>query len=73
MNGSNVFILITNELKKFLINFGTLIEQIYKKLYCMKNKAFNKKTITILSAIVILVAGALALKMIADSESRVDY
>ncbi len=40
----------------------------------MKNKkGFNKTTITILSAVVILVAGALALKMLADSETRVDY
>ncbi len=39
----------------------------------MKNKVFNKSTITILSVVAILVAGALALKAIADSESRVDY
>ncbi len=40
----------------------------------MKKKKFlDKKSIPILSAIAILIAGALALKIIADSESRVDY
>ncbi|MEP7252454.1 MAG: hypothetical protein ABI683_08740 [Ginsengibacter sp.] len=36
-------------------------------------KLLNKISIPILSAIVIIIAGALTLKMIADSESRVDY
>lgn len=38
-----------------------------------KKKLLNKTSISILAAIVIIIAGALALKFIADSESRVDY
>lgn len=39
----------------------------------MKKKIVNKTTITILSVVALLVGGALALKAIADSESRIDY
>ncbi len=39
----------------------------------MKKKALNKSSIAILSVVAIIVAGAIALKVIADSESRVDY
>ena len=39
----------------------------------MKNKALNKSTIAILSVVAVLIAGAIALKVIADCESRVDY
>ncbi len=51
---------------------GIFIEMNYKKLI-MKKKTLNTSTITILSVVAIIVAGALALKAIADSESRVDY
>lgn len=38
-----------------------------------KDKYLNKTTISILSAVAIIIVGGLILKMIADSESRVDY
>ena len=39
----------------------------------MKKQFLNKKSISILSAVAIIIVGGLVLKIIADSESRVDY
>ncbi len=39
----------------------------------MKKKFLNKTSISILSAVAIIIVGGLVLKIIADSQSRVDY
>lgn len=39
----------------------------------MKKKSLNKKNLPAFSVIAVFIAGALILKLIADSQSRVDY
>ncbi len=39
----------------------------------MKNKMLSKTSISILSAVAIIIIGGLVLKIIADSQSRIDY
>ncbi len=39
----------------------------------MKNKKLSKTSISILSTVAIIIVGGFVLKLIADSQSRVDY
>ena len=55
------------------LTFPAFLLRRFTKKLIMKKKALNKSTIAILSVVAIIVAGAIALKVIADSESRVDY
>ena len=46
---------------------------LFIKYFVMKKKFLNKTSISILSAVAIIIVGGIVLKVIADSQSRVDY